>query len=275
MASVHSPIRSILKPILFKLLGKSFYARFQCYAKIKDIDNRLVEEKEMVLLPLFISKDSEAIDIGANYAYFTVRISKLAKKVYAYEPIPFTFKVCNMLVKHYKLNNVFLFQKGVGEKNEIKRFSVPVVDFGAISAGQAHMAERNNELKGKEHHYKFNKSEEYDCEVISIDNDIKDATNISFIKIDIEGAEYFALKGMKQILQQHKPVILIEINPFFLDGFNIKESDLSDCIRESGYETYMYDENLGKLILYTDSYVESNYILIHVDKLELYHSIMP
>lgn len=74
---------------------------------------------------------------------------RLQKKVYAYEPIPFTYKVCSLLIKHYRLNNVVLYQQGVGAINETKRFSVPVADFGGISAGQAHMAERNNELKGK------------------------------------------------------------------------------------------------------------------------------
>src|SRR6187431_1810910 len=133
MASVNSPLRTALKPLLFKLFGKSAYAKFQFYAKIKDIDNKLVEEKEMELLPYFLSKDAESIDIGANYAYYTVSMSQQSKKVYAYEPIPFTHKVCGMLIKHYKLANVQLFLQGVGEKNEVKTFNVPVVDFGGIS----------------------------------------------------------------------------------------------------------------------------------------------
>jgi FkbM family methyltransferase len=266
MASVNSPLRKVLKPLLFKLFGKNTYAKFQFYAKIKDIDNKLVEEKEMELLPHFLSKDAESIDIGANYAYYTVAMSQQSKKVYAYEPIPFTHKVCGMLIKHYKLVNVQLFLQGVGEFNEVKAFNVPVVEFGGISAGQAHMAERNNELEGKEQHYQFNKNEAYQCQVVALDTAITDATNISFVKMDIEGAEYFALKGMQQLLQKHKPVILIEINPFFLDGFGIKEQDLRDFIAAAGYQTFIYNQASKKLEPYTDAYFESNYILIHTDK---------
>jgi hypothetical protein len=34
---------------------------------------------------------------------------------------------------------------------------------------------------------------------------------ISVIKLDIEGFEYIALQGMKELIQIHKPVIFIEI----------------------------------------------------------------
>lgn len=274
MASVNSPLRTVLKPLLFKLFGKNLYARFQFYAKIKDIDNRLVEEAEMELLPHFLNKESNAIDIGANYAYYTVGMSRLAKKVFAYEPIPFTYKVCKMMLKHYKLNNVELYAQGVGEKNEIKRFSVPVVDFGGISAGQAHMAERNNELKGKEQHYQFSKNEAYDCTVVSLDSAITDPTPISFVKMDIEGAEYFALQGMQQLLNKHKPVILIEINPFFLTGFNIKEADLKNFIATHAYKTFIYSAELKKLQAFEGEYFESNYILIPEEKITAFSSLI-
>ncbi len=274
MASVNSPLRTILKPLLFKLFGKGMYARFQFYAKIKDIDNRLVEEKEMELLPYFLSKDAESIDIGANYAYYSIAMGQQSKKVYAYEPIPFTHKVCAMLIKHYKLKNVELYPYGVGEINEIKTFSVPVVDFGGISAGQAHMADRNNELEGKEKHYQFNKNELHKCTVVSLDSSITDASNISFVKMDIEGAEYFALKGMKNLIEKHKPAILIEINPFFLDGFGIKETDLRDFIATAGYKTFVYNAATKKLEAFANPYFESNYILIHSDKINQYQHII-
>ncbi|ABG58043.1 FkbM family methyltransferase [Cytophaga hutchinsonii] len=274
MASVNSPIRTFLKPLLFKLFGKNVYARFQFYAKIKDIDKRLVEEKEMELLPYFLNKDSNSIDVGANYAYYTVGMSKLSKKVFAYEPIPFTYKVCKMLLKHYNCANVDLFAQGVGEKNEIKRFNVPVVDFGGISAGQAHMADRNNELKGKEQHYQFSKNEAYDCTVVSLDAAITDITPISFVKMDIEGAEYFALKGMQQLLLKHKPVILIEINPFFLTGFDIKENDLKNLIASHAYKTYIYSAELKKLQAFECAYFESNYILIPEEKIAQFNAII-
>ena len=36
--------------------------------------------------------------------------------------------------------------------------------------------------------------------------------NLSFIKIDIEGAEVAALRGGRQTIEQHRPVIAVEYN---------------------------------------------------------------
>ena len=267
MASVHSPVRKFLKPILFKLFGKSFYSWFQFKAKLRDIELKLVEEKEMELLPSFLTAQDEAIDIGANYAYYTERLARLCKKVYAFEPIPFTHKVCRMIVRHYKLRNVVLYNKGVGERNEWHKFVVPVTEFGAISAGQAHFGERNNNLEGKEAHVKFNKTQEVDCEVIALDNLLPDFTNLRFIKIDIEGAEYFALQGMRKTVEKFRPLILIEINPFFLKGFNLTEQQLKDLIDDLGYDTFVYDEKSKRLNKWEDAYIESNYLLVHRNSL--------
>jgi hypothetical protein len=134
--------------------------------------------------------------------------------------------------------------------------------FGAISAGQAHFGERNNNLEGKEEHVKFDKTQEVDCEVIALDSLLSEFKSLKFIKIDIEGAEYFALKGMKQTIEKFKPVILVEINPFFLKGFNLTEKQLKDLIDELGYDTFVYDEKLKKLVEWKDAYFESNYLLL-------------
>ena len=58
MASVNSKIRTIIKPILFKLLGERIYLYAQLFGKLRDIKYKLVEEREMELLPKIISKNA-------------------------------------------------------------------------------------------------------------------------------------------------------------------------------------------------------------------------
>ena len=279
MASVKSPIRTLLKPILFKMLGKNGYKWAQYYAKRKDIEKRLVEEVEMELLPVLVGKQDEVLDIGANFAYYTERLSRLVPEgqVYAFEPIPFTYDVARLLVKKFRLKNVTLYQKGVGQKTEVLRFSVPKMSFGSISAGQAHVTGRDdNAIKGT-NYYVSDQNEEFDCEVIDIDSFLlPKLKNLSFVKIDIEGAEYFALKGMENTIRQFKPVILIEIVPQFLKGFSIETPFFQQYIEQDlGYGIYEYDKQAKKLALLAGPLVKDrNYLLIPSDKLSGFKHIM-
>ena len=270
MASVHSPVRRILKPLLFKLLGRRGYFHMQIYAKAKDIRERLVEEKEMELLPRLVGQGDHVLDIGANFAYYSTRLSGLvggAGKVTAFEPIPFTHDVCVALLKKLGATNVELFQKGVGARDEYMAFSVPLQDFGAMSAGQAHMSERNNELEGKENYYSFSRATQFTCHVVALDDFLRlDDRPLSFVKIDIEGAEFYALQGMRHMMQEHRPVVLIEIQPFFLKGFGIEESALVLLIDQLGYDLFLYDEITGKLDRHDEALIDSNYLMIHRER---------
>ena len=278
MASVNSPIRTLVKPIFYKLLGRKGYRYVQMRAKIKDIKERLVEEKEMALLPSFINSGDTVIDLGANYAYYVERMSKLVGnngKVIAFEPIPFTYEVCKMICKKLNLKNVDLHPFAAHENNEELEFRVPKLDFGGISAGQSHLASRNNDLAGKENYYAFNEAEIVHCEGKKLDTFLpSDLQKLSFVKIDIEGGEYFALKGMKETLLKHNPTILIEIQPFFLKGLNISELDLLDLIKSMNYDVYYYEIDVKKLKLVTENLWDDNYIFIHNSKIENYRSLI-
>ncbi len=278
MASVQSPVRRMLKPLLFRLLGRRGYFHMQVYAKAKDIRERLVEEKEMALLPRLIDEGDHVLDIGANFAYYSTRLSALvggAGKVTAFEPIPFTHDVCFALLKKLGATNVALFQKGVGARDDQVEFSVPLQDFGAMSAGQAHMAERNNELEGKENYYSFNRATEFTCHVVALDDFLTlDERPLSFVKIDIEGAEFYALQGMRRLLEEHRPVVLIEIQPFFLEGFGIEESALVKLIDHLGYDLYLYNKGSGKLRRHLAALIDSNYLMIHRDRIAEFEDIL-
>ncbi len=269
----------MIKPILFKLLGKNGYKWAQFYAKKRDIDNRLVEEIEMELLPMLVKEGDEVLDIGANYAYYTERLSRLVGNghVYAYEPIPFTYQVASMLVKKYRLKNVDLYQKGVGQQTETLRFSVPKMDFGSLSAGQAHMAGRDNKMIKGSDYFVSDKNEEFDCSVVDIDSfQLPALSNLSFIKIDIEGAEYFALKGMEKTLEKFKPAILIEIVPLFLKSFNIELPFFQNYLEQTlGYKVFEYEQKDKKLKA-TEGAIskDRNYILLHQSKIAVYNNII-
>lgn len=267
MASVNSPLRRLLKPLAFRIVPDRVYFWLHCYGKLRDIKLRLVEEREMSLLPEFIRPGDEAIDLGANYAYYTAPMSGLVGptgKVYAFEPIPFTAKVFRKLISRLGIHNVELTEKGAGARNERVVFHVPLQDFGAPSAGISHIGSRNNDLPGRDQYYAFDRHEAISCDVVAIDDYLLPRlSRLSFIKIDIEGAEYFALQGMQRTLEKFKPVILVEIQRFFLQGFDLTEEQVIGLIGEMGYEMFVYDASSHKLRPYTGPLPDFNYVLIH------------
>jgi len=58
-----------------------------------------------------------------------------------------------------------------------------------------------------------------------------DLKDIDVIKIDVEGAEYFVLQGMKRVLKEGKPTLIIEI----WDDSEYKEKTL-ELLKKYGYK---------------------------------------
>lgn len=275
MASVNSPIRTILKPLIYKMMPRSLYLYSQYLAKVKDIENKLVEEPELKILPFILKRDSNCIDIGANYAYITERLSSLCPggTIYSFEPIPFTYRVAEKIVKKLRLGNVKLYQLGVGKENTEMTFEVPLQDFGAYSAGQAHVSGRKNEKLKEQGHYRFDKFESVRCQIIRLDDFKEIDKPIDFVKIDIEGAEFFAIEGMEALLLKFKPTIYMEVNPDFLVAFSLTEQDLREKMEFLGYRFFSFDGNL-KLVKHDGPFVEANYFLIHTDKMTQHSEVI-
>ena len=265
-------ITSLLKPILYKTVGVNGYKRLQAAAMKRNIRIKGTEEPEMVLLPDFISPTDQVIDVGANFIYYTERLSRLVPdgQVFSFEPIPFTYDVGKIIIRDLKLKNVTLFNKGVGQRTEILRFAAPHIGGGVISGGLAHIKGRDNSLIKKGEVVKtdisISNNKEFDCEVVDLDSFLlPHLKKVTFIKIDIEGAEYFALQGMEKISLTFRPVILIEVIPTFLLGYGVKMGTYESYIRNTlQYAIYRYDVSQKKLVSIEKmpSDKSSNYILI-------------
>jgi len=63
-------------------------------------------------------------------------------------------------------------------------------------------------------------------------------TKIDIIRMDIEGYEYAALRGMTKTIEKHKPLLIFEIHQVFL-GFEKTKEMLSD-LKKNGYEIKYY-----------------------------------
>ena len=70
---------------------------------------------------------------------------------------------------------------------------------------------------------------------------------ISFIKIDIEGAELFALKGALNTINKYKPIILMEICINHIRNFNYNVKDIYYFFHKIDYVPIMAIHNSKNL----------------------------
>lgn len=65
-------------------------------------------------------------------------------------------------------------------------------------------------IRKRRYSVKHPKIEKMDVELRTLDEIIQGNIRINFIKIDVEGGEFDALKGAKQILVKYKPKVIFE-----------------------------------------------------------------
>ncbi|MBX3228136.1 MAG: FkbM family methyltransferase [Labilithrix sp.] len=267
MSSTTTPRRHFVKKLLAPVLGERSYSVLQAVAMGWDIKRGAWWEPELELIARVVREGDTAIDIGANFGLWAYYFSKAvgpSGKVYSFEPIPFTARTFRLIARVLGFSqNVELVTKGCGAKNETVKFTVPVMDTGAISAGLVHMRGRNDERPGRDKHAPFPKTKDIECEVVAIDDYLPQLERVSLVKCDIEGADLFAMRGAVATLKKHKPVVVIEITPWFLEGFGLRVADVVSFFEELGYRCYAYDDG-GRLVpTATDAIIEDNWVFVH------------
>jgi len=157
----------------------------------------LYGEKEIRFLRKLIDPKKEAIDIGANLGEYAFWMSKHASHVHAFEPHP----DCISFLKTVKPKNMSLYQYALSSETSKKELLVPKDESSqevTCRASISKMSVRD-----------FDKHNKLTVETIALDEII--TKNIGFIKIDIEGHEFEAIKGMEKLIHTCKPIMQVEI----------------------------------------------------------------
>jgi FkbM family methyltransferase len=155
-------------------------------------------------------------------------------KIFAFEPDANNFA---KLAEHTaRLINCRCFHKGIWEFSTILKYN------NSSRRYDSHVASVAKEII----HSNF--IEEADVEVVFLDEMFED-TEITFIKMDIEGSELPALRGAKKIISTYKPKLAICIYHKKEDIFDIPQYIYSIC---PDYDFYIRSHSLdfSELVLY-------------------------
>lgn len=270
--------RRVFKRILAPLLPEQSYQLIQAGAMSWDIRSGALTEPELELIPYATRPGDTVLDIGANYGLYSYHLSRALGprgKIFAFEPVPFTAQTFKLIAKILRFQGVELNEVGVGDKAGTLSFRVPIAESGAIMAGVVHRADRDNNRDGQQRHARFERSKEIQCPIVVIDDTLPSAIgDVSFIKCDIEGADYYALKGAAKLIEHHKPTVVCEINPWFLEGFGLKVETLVSFFTDQGYGLYRY-ENRRLIAAQASDVFEDNWVFIHPAREARFAALLP
>ncbi|MFC2091749.1 FkbM family methyltransferase [Elusimicrobiota bacterium] len=196
-------------------------------------ENRFYEEG----LTLFVLKELKPgmtfLDIGAHFGYFSSLASELVGndgQVHSFEPTRSTYEILRENVNNksnVKLNNNAVWY----EKTKIT-FN----DFGiGLSAYNSLYNPRLDEKRTRKA-----KIRQYEVDAISID-EYADSLKIKpdLIKVDAESAEYEVLKGMNDVINRYRPIIIIEVGDKNVENV-MKSKDLIKYLIGKGYKALEY-----------------------------------
>lgn len=251
-------VREAGKWLLWRLLPRSAYQRVLARAKARDFQTGELREPEIDLIPLVLQAGGVAIDVGANHGMWTSAFSKAAGangRVISFEPVPFTFGTLESLVAHQDLANVELRNKGCSDVSGSFRMAVPHQNAGASDDQQSHLAGRD---------VSDGDGEAVECEIVRLDDDLGKIDSLDIFKLDIEGAELKALRGARETIAAHLPLIICEVNGEFLAGYGGSTAELEEFMTGLGYGTYWYDDETRKLVRLEslDSISHSNVVFV-------------
>lgn len=197
--------------------------------------NGVYEEFETEIVKKIIKKGDVVIDVGANIGYYTLIFAKLVGqegKVFAFEPEPTNFNILKKNVKINEYENVILINKAVSNKT-----GKMTLDLDEINKG-GHSISKNNSEKTIE------------IESTKLDDYFKTYDgNINFIKLDIEGAEVEAIKGMSETIEKNEEVnIMAEYNPLSLSNLGSNSEEYFKSLMKFGFKIYDLDAGRKKMI---------------------------
>lgn len=183
------------------------------------------------------------VDIGANIGYHSMFVAAhLAHtgKVYAFEPIKALCDQIAASVTKNNFSNVILSNTALGEQPGTVPMSIRKENMGESSIGSY------NDLRLAP----ISSTEM--ITVDTLDSALRAEAAVNVIKIDTEGYEFEALKGGKDTLERHHPLIFMEFSPMFYENdYKGKSEAFASYLIALGYSFYTLDEQPLDLMTWT------------------------
>ena len=176
---------------------------------------------EIERLSKYLTGESKVLIVGSHIGSLAIPLAEKCADLVAIEANPDTFELLKLNISLNNCNNISAHNIAASDKREQLKFLK-----SRVNSGGSKRTPMNHNFM-----YDFDKPEEIEVEAYSLDEHLG-VESYDLVIMDIEGSEYFALKGMPQILVQSK-VLVVEFLPHHLrDVAGITVDDFLSVIPE-------------------------------------------
>lgn len=213
-----------------------------------------IEESELSMVRRIMDAiDPQVVfDVGANEGWYSVHLMKRFPRMvcYSFEPLPETYE---RVKRNFRLNGLDpqnVMNIGLSDHNGDEIFYYDRKETGASSM-------RNIREKDG--------VEKVICHLRKMDDFVKenDIENVDFIKADVEGAEFFVLKGGGGTLRRDKPVVLCEMLRKWAAKFGYHPNDIIKMMEEIGYDCFAIEgDRLVRVETVTEETAQTNFFFL-------------
>ena len=199
------------------------------------------EPLETEIIAVNIKPGDVVLDIGANIGYHTLKMADIVGPtglVFAFEPDPNNFVTLTKNIEANGYKNIIAVNKAVSNKPGKLKLYIDKYNKG-----------------GHRIYSSFEKRESVEIEATSLDDYFEGSTfiddkKISFIKMDVEGAEPLVIEGAKRLIENSPNIKMItEYYPLLIDeccGKGAYSIFLSDLMNIFPYTIFEIDEYKNK-----------------------------
>lgn len=188
---------------------------------------RIFETAETKFFKNYIKPSDICLDIGANVGYYSILFASSGGDVISFEPVSQNATLLRLTAILNPNLNIKVLHTAVSDKNGTTDFIV-----SKQTSNSSLVSDQPLKHQGLAKDYSIEKIDTITIDSLKLDK-------LDIIKMDIEGAEFLALKGMKETLIRLKPrIIMAEVVQEHLLAFSSSLIEVLEFLKSIGYDPY-------------------------------------
>lgn len=225
------------------------------------------EPMETKIVSAMVEEGKVCVDVGANIGYYTALMVHgvgSSGRVIAFEPgqqITPWLKV-NLEINSL-LDNVIILNEAVSdEEGKVIFYECEDAAYSSILEGATDYARERRR---------------YDVQTVTLDSALLQLgcmQEVCLVKIDVEGGESSVIDGAWKLLEETRPVLMIEYFHLNLRGQKGDKSKFINKLLNIGYRGFVLNKLQHKLEEFTKPNVEGNLIFVHSSQSEKINTLM-